>query len=292
MFKRTAWLFLMGVLAIGFQGVVAGTASAHSLSLVASASCVNNAAVINYTVTSYDQADINGSNPEIDVLFNLSKVDAQPFSLATNPPNQFKGQKPAPAGVSVSVEAVAVDLWSDGFQSGANASLSVPIPANCAPPSTGRFTGGGKQVIVGYLTITKGFEVDCDLRRSDNLEINWQDGAGAHQFHMENFLHAKCTLEGNPTPPVAPVNTIVGIGTGRFDGADGYTVEFTLQDNGEPGRNDQAGFKVCVTNATGNCDTAPAGSVVLAFPANYNGNDLTTLANLTDGNIQAHVDQH
>jgi hypothetical protein len=152
----------------------------------------------------------------------------------------------------------------------------------------GRFTGGGKQVIAGYLTITKGFEVDCDLNHPNNLEINWADGAGEHHFHMESFLSAVCTLQGNPTPPVAPVNTIVGIGTGRFDGNLGYTVEFTLQDNGEPGRNDAAGFKVCVTNSSGNCDTAPAGQVVLAFPANYP----VTLANLTDGNIQAHVDQH
>ena len=168
--------------------------------------------------------------------------------------------------------------------------VSSTVTCSTSSSGTGRFTGGGKQVIVGYLTITKGLTLDCDLMGQDNLEINWADGAGTHQFHMENFTSANCFLNPafSPTPPQAPINTMIGIGTGRFDGSDGYTVEFTLEDHGEPGRNDEAGFKICVTNASGNCDTAPAGDVVLAFPANYPA----TLANLTDGNLQAHPDQH
>jgi hypothetical protein len=139
---------------------------------------------------------------------------------------------------------------------------------------TGRFTGGGKQVIVGVVTITKGFEVDCDLTTpSNNLEINWSDASGTHQFHMENFMSAMCTLNGNPVPPKSPVNTIVASGTGRYDGVEGFTVQFTLIDNGEPGTNDQAGFMVF--------ETANPSNVVLAFP----------VMTITTGNIQAHIDQ-
>src|SRR5258708_23381136 len=49
MYKRIAWLFLIGALAVGFQGIVTETASAHSLTVTASASCVNGAPVISYT---------------------------------------------------------------------------------------------------------------------------------------------------------------------------------------------------------------------------------------------------
>jgi hypothetical protein len=80
-------------------------------------------------------------------------------------------------------------------------------------------------------------------------------------------------LVGNPTPPPAPVNKILGMGTGRFDNADGYTVVFTLIDNGEPGKNDEAGFIVYQTSNPGN--------IVLNVPVAF----------ITGGNIQAHVDQ-
>jgi hypothetical protein len=114
---------------------------------------------------------------------------------------------------------------------------------------------------------------DCDLHHSFNPEINWSDASGTHQFHLEDFTGALCTLNGNPVPPKAPVNTIVGTGTGRYDGVEGYTVQFTLIDNGEPGVNDEAGFMIFLT--------APPHTVVLAFP----------VMKITSGNIQAHVDQ-
>ena len=67
--------------------------------------------------------------------------------------------------------------------------------------------------------------------------------------------------------------TIVASGTGRVDGVEGFTVQFTLIDNGEPGTNDQAGFMIF--------ETANPSNVVLAFP----------VMTITTGNIQAHVDQ-
>lgn len=150
--------------------------------------------------------------------------------------------------------------------------------AACTPttPGPGRFTGGGKQVGANGLAVKKGLELDCDLMGSNNLEINWQDDSGTHQFHMLNFTNANCFLNPafSPTPPNAPINTMIGKGTGRFDNNDGYTVEFTLEDHGEPGGNDRAGFKVYLTSNPS--------VIVLSFPIQV----------MTDGNLQAHVDQH
>ena len=153
----------------------------------------------------------------------------------------------------------------------------------------GRFTGGGKEIDVGgapmNIAVTQGLELDCDLNPSDNLEINWL----GNQFHLENFTFAACSFVKKPAPPQAPVNTMNGQGTGRFDGTHGYTIVFTLVDNGEPGVNDTACFEIYspanAPNLTGNptCDalhsTDPGD--ILDLPS----------TNLTFGNIQAHPDQ-
>jgi hypothetical protein len=263
--SRMASLLMVGA-AVAFPGV----AFAHYPIIAATATCSNGAAVINYTVTSWSPGTLSGSIAGVDVEFNGFVVDTEPLAL---PLNTFSGSLPAPLGTTtVNVQAFPASpfIWGDGetFSTASNV-VTVTIPTNCAP-GTGRFTGGGKQVAVGIVTITKGFEVDCDLHKpSNNLEINW----GGNQFHMTSFTAAVCTLVGNPSPPPAPVNKIVGMGAGRYDGADGYTVVFTLIDNGEPGTSDEAGFVVYQTSNPGN--------VVLNVPVAF----------ITGGNIQAHVDQ-
>lgn len=270
--KRAVSLLVVSLVVFCFQVYFASPAEAHFLTVSASASCVNGAPFISYTAVSWNPGGVGGSNTEIDILFDGVKVDAQPFALPTD---QFTGQMQAPSATNlVTVEGVAVGAWDDGFTNGQTSSVDVAIPTSCNP-GTGRFTGGGKQVVVGVATVTKGFEVDCDLHQpSNNLEVNWQDASGSHHFHMETFDSAVCTLNGNPVPPKAPVNTIVATGTGRFDGAPGYTIQFTLIDNGEPGTNDKAGFLIF--------ETANPSNVVLAIP----------VLTVTTGNIQAHIDQH
>jgi len=118
------------------------------------------------------------------------------------------------------------------------------------------------------------------LMRAD--KGNW----GGNQFHMENFTQAVCTFVNNPHPPNAPVNTMYGVGTGRYDGTSGFTVLFTLIDNGEPGRNDQACFRIYTTAPADvlntSCQNELTPGDILNFPA----------SNLITGNIQAHPDQH
>jgi hypothetical protein len=134
---------------------------------------------------------------------------------------------------------------------------------------TGRFTGGGFQ-IADDVKVTRGFTIHCDLLLSNNLEINWGRG---NNFHMlEHVTTVSCTdsPEIEQQPPDSPVDTIVGIGTGRYNGVDGYTIDFRLEDHGEPGKYDRASFVI----------TGPAG-VVLNVP----------IQRLGGGNIQTHFDQ-
>jgi hypothetical protein len=142
----------------------------------------------------------------------------------------------------------------------------------CATAS-GRFTGGGKDIAINGVAITQGLELDCDLNPSNNLEINW---TGGHHFHLLNFVSVSCFDDPayQQQPPAAPINTMIGMGTGRYDGVDGYTVKFTLIDAGEPGKNDKIAIMIF--------QTATPGTVVLNLP----------LTKLTGGNLQAHPDQH
>src|SRR6267154_6008050 len=193
MYKRSVRFFLVATLAICFLGVMAGTASAHHPIITATASCSNGAAIISYTSTSWDPGFTDGVNPEIDILFDGVKVDMGAYTFADG--FQFSNQKPAPAAaLSVDVEALVVGIWGDGFAPGQFAVVTVTIPTDCSI-GIGRFTGGGKQVDISGLTITKGFEFDCDLHQPSNtLEINWSDASGgSHHFHMLNFLSAVCT---------------------------------------------------------------------------------------------------
>lgn len=271
--NKVASAALAGLALFVFQAVAVQKAWAHYPIITATATCSNGAPVINYTVTSWDPGQPDGTNPNIEVLFNLNVVGSGPL---TSPNWSFSGSAaPPPNTDTVDVQAVAAAAWGDNYPAGNYSfpTITLTIPSDCAP-GIGRFTGGGKQVTVDGVAVTKGFEVDCDLHQpSNNLEINWQSGGKAHQFHMLAFTEAICSWTGSPLPPKAPVNTINGTGTGRYDGTDGYTVIFELVDNGEPGSNDEAAFVV--------------------YP---NGDPLHPVLNvplefITGGNIQAHVDQ-
>jgi hypothetical protein len=147
----------------------------------------------------------------------------------------------------------------------------VTVPDVCAP-GVGRFTGGGNQVDVGGIAkITRGLTIHCDLLLSNNLEINWDRG---NNFHMLDHLETIACFDDpsiDQKPPKAPIDTLVGVGTGRFNNQDGYRIEFTLVDAGEPGRNDEMAIRI----------TSPTGAVVLNVPRQQ----------LTNGNLQAHFDQ-
>ena len=136
----------------------------------------------------------------------------------------------------------------------------------------GRMTGGGKQITVAGVKVTRGFTIHCDLILSNNLEINWPDG---NNWHLDKPLEsAVCTDDPaiTPNPPDAPFDTFTGEGHGSLNGVDGAFVHFVFKDAGEPGgKGDQASIQVW----------DPNGVLVLDVP----------LSPLDGGNIQAHFDQ-
>lgn len=301
-------VLLTGAGALILLGLTAQTAWAHyPIVSAATPACVNGTIVINFTITSWDVGSVLGSttppsggangpgdgeNPNVEVFFDGAQVASGAFS---DPSDSFSGTANAPLGVtSVHVSAIAAGIWGDGYPAGQSSdawgtSMDVDLSSvtPCAPPpGNGRFTGGGKVVVSnaiipasGSVTVTKGFEVECDMDPAhENLELNWDVG---NHFHMDQITSAVCTLQGiPPNPPPAPVNRIDATGTGSYNGMPGYTVVFTLWDQGEPGTNDEAGFVVCQTVPADPTSCASSPSIVLSVP----------LQLVSTGNIQAHVD--
>ena len=270
--KNGMHLSKMAVAAVALQLLVTGTALAHHPEITASAVCDDyGILVINYTSTSWLTTGEPGSgNPQIDILINNTEVDQGAYA---SPSFSFSGTAPAPAGTSATVAALAVGTWDNGYEGGQSTAVTVVYPTvPCVQPAYGRFTGGGHQIRVDQVRVTRGLTIHCDLLLSNNLEINWQ----GNQFHMtEHLSTAQCSDDPLivQAPPVAPLDTLIGVGTGRYNGMDGFTIEFTLVDAGEPGSLDQAAFRVFETGNPGN--------VVLNVP----------LQVLTGGNLQAHYDQ-
>jgi hypothetical protein len=144
--------------------------------------------------------------------------------------------------------------------------------ANILEPILGRMTGGGRQVVFGGASVTRGFTLHCDITLSNNLEINW----GGNHWHLDKPLtSADCYDDPDiaPEPPDAPFDTFIGEGIGRLNGVDGYYIRIKFVDAGEPnGRNDTAGLMIL----------DPNGNPVLIIPQG---------TPLDNGNNQAHYDQ-
>lgn len=115
----------------------------------------------------------------------------------------------------------------------------------------GRFTGGGSILTSGG-RVTHGFELHCSTSDlPNNLEINFS----GNQFHLDSLSSVTCTVDST-----TGIATITGTGTGSFNGAAGYTIQFTMTDAGEPGTEDFASFVITspsgveVLNAAGNLE--------------------------------------
>ena len=257
------------------------TAWAHDPKIVAEIVCdpLTGAMTINYTATAWEGLgsdptnDPSRANAQIDIRLDGVVVASGAFVA---PNYSFSGSVPVPAGKVagdiVEVSAIAVANWGNGSPGGLSNWFDVVVPADCTQAGTGRFTGGGNQVRVGEARVTRGLTIHCDLLLSNNLEVNW----GGNKFHMtEHLTTVECSDSPDIVqfPPAAPLDTLIGVGTGRYNGADGYTIEFTLVDYGEPGSSDK--MRILIYK-TGN----PA-DVKLNVP----------LQVLSGGNLQAHYDQ-
>ena len=253
MHRRNAALVAIGAAALALL-VAVSTAQAHWPTIKASIVCdvETGALTVNYTSTAWPgngsdpTNDPSRANPQIDITLDGSVVTSGAY---TAPTYAFSGSFPVTgkdAGDVIEIAAVAVGTWANG-EPGGNVlewvDLTVP---ECGKIEDGRFTGGGSQVRVGDVRVTRGLTIHCDLLLSNNLEVNW----GGKQFHMtEHLTTVECSDDPNiiQAPPVAPLDTLIGVGTGRYNGTSGYTIEFTLRDYGEPGTNDRMAIKIYQT---------------------------------------------
>ncbi len=182
-----------------------------------------------------------------------------------------------PAGAtSLTVQPFSRDDLNTGFLPASFDWVAAAFSLEAEAPSglPGRMTGGGSVFTIDGARVTRGFQIHCDLRAPNNLEVNWP---GGNRFHLTQLTSAVCT--DSPAvaqePPKAPFDTFTGSGTGLYRGVPGARIEFVFVDAGEPGTSDTASIQVF--DATG--------TLVLDVPGS------STLPGLLDrGNLQAHKD--
>jgi hypothetical protein len=111
------------------------------------------------------------------------------------------------------------------------------------PGACGRMTGGGSVFTFDDVRVTRGFEIHCDRREPNNIEVNWPD----NKFHMSELTSAVCIdspAVGQAPPKSAPFDTFTGTGDGKLNNRPGSRIEFVFVDAGEPGTSDTATIKV------------------------------------------------
>ena len=271
--KKTSVIVLVGAFTLACSSAWAHHPEIHGVAVCDDVSG-------NYRIDWVSEAwEGNGGDPSDDLSRKNNSVDVRmDGSLIANgaynaPSYLFSGMADAPAdATSVVLSATAVADWGNGRDGGQITSITVPIPMEpCdSVAANGRFTGGGHQIRVDGVRVTRGLTIHCDLLLSNNLEINWQ----GNKFHMtEHMTTISCTDDPDiiQAPPPAPIDTLVGTGMGRYNGVDGYTIAFTLVDAGEPGVDDKMAILI----------TDGGGGTVLDVP----------LQLLAGGNLQAHYDQ-
>ncbi|MEA2734759.1 MAG: serine-aspartate repeat-containing protein [Humisphaera sp.] len=180
-----------------------------------------------------------------------------------------------------------------------------PCDCNCDNEhEEGRMTGGGSIFLkAGNIggpagtRVTHGFQLHCAQNSktggpiedvNNRLEINWNKS----KFHLDHLTSVECfdTAIVQAPPKSAPIDTLVGVGIGRFSGTfNGKSyfqvdakIEFTLTDGGptkgEPGINDTSDYRIVVLD--GNKDGVANDAVVVL--------DTKGAIKLTFGNHQAH----
>ncbi|RDD61590.1 hypothetical protein DRB17_11685 [Ferruginivarius sediminum] len=181
-----------------------------------------------------------------------------------------------PAGATmITVQAFSEDRESTGALPASFIwnTAGVAVRGEEPPGLDGRITGGGSNITVDGLRITKGLQLHCDLRNPNNFQINWPGAA----FHLEALTVANCTEDPDiiQQPPMSsPFDTFQAEGTGRLringERDENATVRFILVDAGEPGTADTA--RIVIRDGDGN--------IVLDLPETV----------LTHGNFQTHKD--
>lgn len=177
----------------------------------------------------------NGPNGVKTVLNNLlDSNDGDEWDSFT-----ISVKVPAEA-TSLTVQALSVDNLGLG---GLPASFDwLASGFGFAPEDCGRMTGGGSVFTVNDVRVTRGFEIHCDLRKPNNIEVNWP----GNKFHMTELTSAVCTdtVVVQAPPQSSPFDTFQGTGAGKLNNQPGGHIQFVFVDAGEPGTSDTAWIKV------------------------------------------------
>lgn len=203
------------------------------------------------------------------VLKNLlDSVDGQEF-------DSFTIAADIPAGAThLTVQAFSRDDLATGNLPASFAwmAASFALEPEVPPGVPGRMTGGGSVFTIDDVRVTRGFEIHCDLREPNNLEVNWP----GNRFHTTELTSAVCTdSPAIEEPPTAPFDTFTGTGDGKLNNKPGARIEFVFVDAGEPGTSDTATMKIYDAD----------GNLVLDVTG-----DPAVPGYLDRGNIQAHKD--
>lgn len=213
----------------------------------------------------------NGPNGGTTVLNNLLNSVSGPewdhFAISVNLPANAD---------SLTVQALSVDNLGTGFLPASFDWLAagLSIEPEVPPGTCGRMTGGGSVFTYNDVRVTRGFQIHCDLREPNNIEVNWP----GNRFHLSRLTSAVCT--DNPAvvqapPNSAPFDTFTGTGVGKLNNKPGGRIEFVFVDAGEPGYSDTAKIKVFDAN----------NNLVLDVPGAPNLPGF-----LNRGNLQTHKD--
>ncbi|PKN82774.1 MAG: hypothetical protein CVU47_01710 [Chloroflexi bacterium HGW-Chloroflexi-9] len=153
---------------------------------------------------------------------------------------------------------------SSGATDTATVTVTIGAPTS-GGTGTGRMTGGGNIVVSGD-RYTFGLSLRCNAS-GNNFQFNDHDSGV--KFHLQTITSVTCSDNPsiNPKPRPASIDTMVLTGTGRLGNGATGTVELTITDQGEPGRNDT--ISVVIKDASGQVISQVSGK-------------------LTGGNIQAH----
>ena len=110
-------------------------------------------------------------------------------------------------------------------------------------PAKDRMTGEKSVLRNDNARVTLGFDIQCDLREPNNLQVNWPDG---NKFHLVELIYAICTDDPklNQKTPAVPFDTFTGEGTGRFNCVEGATINFIIVDQGEPAKSDTGWIQI------------------------------------------------
>jgi hypothetical protein len=212
-----------------------------------------------------------GGSTDTTVLNNLlDSIDGEEWDT-------FTISVDVPSGAtSVTVQPFSRDDLGTGFLPASFDWLAAAFALEPEVPSSlpGRMTGGGSVFTIDDVRVTRGFQIHCDLRDPNNLEVNWP---GGNRFHLTELTSAVCTDSPaiDQNPPNAPFDTFTGTGVGKYRGEPGARIEFVFVDAGEPGSSDTASIKVYDSDD----------NLVLDVPGDPNVPGF-----LDRGNIQAHKD--